>query len=149
MSHPSTASPFRDAVIALAERGFTLPDPTTDDEPDYGWHLVLDLHDCIRASLDHPGTLHEWVTTLVPRIGMVPYGQPIVASFGHRDPRASGYTVVQLIETSSITAHLSPLLRTAHIDVFSCRAFDPVVVVEHTRRFLGGAGGRAIFLPRG
>lgn len=118
------------------------------EEPRYGWHLVLDLHGCSR-DLENGAILREWVTNLVQHIGMKAYGPPVVDHFGHGDPVTSGYTVVQLIETSSITAHLSPHLGTAHIDVFSCRWFDPVAAIEFCESRLGGGPGRASFLPRG
>jgi S-adenosylmethionine/arginine decarboxylase-like enzyme len=128
----------------------------TPDYPDhgagaarYGWELVLDLHDCPPPLISDPQTLIIWVTGLVKAINMKPYGEPTLQHFGHDNPITSGYTVVQLIETSSIVAHLSPLLGTAHIDVFSCRWFNPHTVIHHCEEHLGGTGGYATMLPRG
>jgi S-adenosylmethionine/arginine decarboxylase-like enzyme len=36
----------------------------------------------------------------------------------------AGYTLLQLIETSNISAHFAENLGQAYIDIFSCRAFD-------------------------
>lgn len=121
----------------------------TAAEPTYGWHLVLDVHNCNPLLINNSEVLRDWVTTLVKAIDMIPYGEPTIVHFGHDNIITSGFSVVQLIETSSITAHLSPHLRTAHIDVFSCRVFDPVTVARHTERTFGGNGGHLTFLPRG
>jgi S-adenosylmethionine/arginine decarboxylase-like enzyme len=128
-------------------------------QPRYGYHLVLDIEDCDPRKIDDARAIRSWlrgcgvdeVGGLVEHIGMVAHGDPIIESFAHDNPVTAGYTAVQLIETSSITAHFSPHLRTAHIDVFSCRAFDPVAVIDFTVKVFGTADshGRATFLPRG
>ena len=117
--------------------------------PRYGWMLTLDMHECDPLLIEDGTVLRTWVRDLVTKIGMTAFGVPIVRHFGHGDPVTSGYTVIQLIETSSITAHFSPHLRTAHIDVFSCKLFDPITVIAHTEQRLGGHGGFASFTPRG
>ncbi len=143
----------------LAERGFIVhPTAGEGSRPRYGWHLVLDIQGCDPKMIDNAGVIRAWLRGsadgapgLVQRIGMVAHGEPHIESFAHDDPVTAGYTAVQLIETSSITAHFSPYLRSAHIDVFSCRAFDPVVALDHTLSCFGEADshGRATFLPRG
>ena len=52
---------------------------------------------------------------------MVAYGEPMVVHFG-TDNKA-GYTLVQLIETSNITAHFSESEGAVFLDVFSCKDF--------------------------
>ena len=37
----------------------------------------------------------------------------------------SGYSLVQLIETSSITAHFSEGKNSVYLNIFSCKSFDP------------------------
>jgi S-adenosylmethionine/arginine decarboxylase-like enzyme len=53
---------------------------------------------------------------------MVAYGQPMIHHFGSGDK--AGYTLVQLIETSNITAHFCEESGDAFIDVFSCKPFS-------------------------
>jgi S-adenosylmethionine/arginine decarboxylase-like enzyme len=124
----------------------------------YGYHLVLDIEECDPTQIDDPGAIRAWLRGwadrqpgLVQQIGMTAHGEPHIESFAHDDPVTAGYTAVQLIETSSITAHFSPHLRTAHIDVFSCRWFPPAVAVAHTLDTFGtmASKGHATFLPRG
>jgi S-adenosylmethionine/arginine decarboxylase-like enzyme len=53
---------------------------------------------------------------------MVPYGEPQVVHFGSGDK--SGFTLVQLIETSNITAHFCEETDDMYLDVFSCKPFN-------------------------
>lgn len=118
-------------------------------EPRYGWSLHLDMEHCDSAALDDSAIIRGWVGDLVKRIGMIPFGEPTIQHFGHADPVTAGYTLVQLIETSSIVAHFSPFLLTLHLDLFSCREFDPATVIELTEEMFGGDSGHATLLPRG
>ena len=55
---------------------------------------------------------------------MKAYGDPIIADFGV-DPKVSGITAMQLIETSSITAHFANQSNSIYLDIFSCKSFKP------------------------
>jgi S-adenosylmethionine decarboxylase len=101
----------------------------------YGMELVMDIDGCSLELISDEAALRELAAGLVEVIGMKAYGDPILAHFGHADPVTSGWTLVQLIETSSIVAHFSDHLRRAHINVFSCRWFDVDAVVK----YVGGA----------
>jgi len=57
---------------------------------------------------------------------MVPYGNPQVVHFGTGNK--AGFTLVQLIETSNITAHFVEETDDMYLDVFSCKPFEPHVV---------------------
>jgi S-adenosylmethionine/arginine decarboxylase-like enzyme len=71
--------------------------------------------------------------SLVKRIDMVPFGSPQVVMFGSGSKK--GYTLVQLIETSNITAHFVEENNSMYLDVFSCKDFDPDVVEEAVKEF--------------
>jgi S-adenosylmethionine/arginine decarboxylase-like enzyme len=103
----------------------------------YGVELVMDLDECDLGVITDADRIREFAKRLVEHIKMRPYGEPVVEHFGHDDPITSGYTLVQLIETSSIVAHFSDALRRAHVNVFSCRAFDPRSAMDFTETFLG------------
>ena len=57
---------------------------------------------------------------------MVAYGEPQIVMFGSGNKK--GYTLVQLIETSNITAHFVEETNDMYLDVFSCKDFDEHVV---------------------
>ena len=86
--------------------------------------MILDLHGCDPKVIRSKRKLTEFVGRLVRRIKMVAYGKPFLAHFGHKTPDTTGYSLVQLIETSSITAHFSEGKNSVYLNIFSCKAFD-------------------------
>jgi len=89
----------------------------------WGYHLILDCSKCVSFKIRCPQNITNFAKTLVQRIDMVPYGEPQVVHFGSGDK--SGYTLVQLIETSNITAHFCEESDDMYLDVFSCKPFNP------------------------
>jgi S-adenosylmethionine/arginine decarboxylase-like enzyme len=77
---------------------------------------------------------------------MVPFGPPQVHHFGSGNK--AGYTLVQLIETSNITAHFVEETNDMYLDVFSCKPFQSDVVSETVREFFGYADANIQFLSR-
>jgi S-adenosylmethionine/arginine decarboxylase-like enzyme len=67
-------------------------------------------------------------------IDMKRFGDCQVVHFGEEE-RVSGFSMIQLIETSLISGHFANLTNSAYIDVFSCKAYDPDTVAEFTREF--------------
>jgi S-adenosylmethionine/arginine decarboxylase-like enzyme len=92
----------------------------------WGYHLMLDCSRCLAPSIRCSNNISNFAKTLVRRIDMVPYGEPQVVHFGSGDK--SGYTLVQLIETSNITAHFCEETDDMYLDVFSCKPFNPADV---------------------
>ncbi|MDH3771630.1 MAG: S-adenosylmethionine decarboxylase [Nitrospirota bacterium] len=89
----------------------------------FGHHLIVDAAACNDRIGDRE-SIAEFARILVEAIGMKAYGQPLIEHFGHDEPKASGYTLVQLIETSHIAAHFCDHSGEAYFDIFSCREFD-------------------------
>jgi S-adenosylmethionine/arginine decarboxylase-like enzyme len=75
-------------------------------------------------------------TELVERIGICTYGAPLVEHFAGHDPKVSGFSVAQLIETSNVSGHFVDRNGDAYIDVFSCASFDRDVVVAFVEETL-------------
>lgn len=94
----------------------------------WGKHLMLDLRACNRLLISCPNNIVAFSKDLVQRIDMVPYGEPTVKHFGSDDK--SGYTLVQLIETSNITGHFCDQSGDAYLDVFSCKDFHDKDVID-------------------
>ena len=114
----------------------------------WGKHLIMDLKSCVPMLIRCPHRITDFSKELVDRIDMVPYGQPWVKHFGSGNK--AGYTLVQLIETSNITAHFAEDTNDAYIDVFSCKMYHTKDVVDvvnkyfrpqaiHTRELIRGA----------
>src|SRR3954447_26088450 len=98
-----------------------------DDETDlFGQELILNLYDCDPTKISSAEAIERFVIELCDNvIHMKRYGDPLIPHFGHDNPVTSGYSLVQLIETSSITAHFSDHKRSVYLNIFSCAWFDP------------------------
>ena len=92
----------------------------------WGKHLILDAAKCRGSSIRNATHIHHFTKELVKRIDMVAYGEPQIVMFGSGNKK--GYTLVQLIETSNITAHFVEETDDMYLDVFSCKDFDPAIV---------------------
>jgi len=99
----------------------------------WGKHLILDAAKCSPKMIGDKRVIENFARTLVKRIDMVPYGEPQVVMFGSGNKK--GYTLVQLIETSNITAHFVEENNSMYLDVFSCKDFNPSVVQEAVDEF--------------
>ena len=96
----------------------------------WGQHLIVDMGGCDRTAVTDKGTIHSFCNELVEKIDMVPYGEPVIEHFAKHDPSVSGHTLVQLIETSNITAHFVDSTGDIYLDVFSCKEFAEDRVLE-------------------
>ena len=99
----------------------------------WGQHLIVDMSGCNHAAVTDKKTIHKFCDELVISIEMKAYGEPIIEHFAKHDPHASGHTLVQLIETSNITAHFVDNVGEIYLDVFSCKKFSVESVVKVCR----------------
>jgi len=95
----------------------------------WGQTMSVDLLGCPRNLLTNPQKLKEFINKLCKEIEMVPYGKPIIKRFGEGD--LEGWSLMQFIETSTITVHLDEIDLRAFIDIFTCKKFS----VDKARRF--------------
>jgi len=90
----------------------------------WGYHLILDCKSGDLDKIKSGNNITNFVKALVPGIDMVAYGEPIVEHFATHIPEAAGYSLMQLIETSSITGHFVDKNGDCYIDIFSCKEFS-------------------------
>lgn len=101
----------------------------------YGQELILDLYDCHPKIIRSRKKLKEFIDRLCVLLKMKKYGRAIIPHFGHNTPYTAGYSLVQLIETSSITGHFSELWNSAYINIFSCRPLNTKKAAQFTQKF--------------
>ncbi len=101
----------------------------------FGWELILDLYGCNPKKIATKKDIQSYVDELCKLIKMKQYGKALIPHFGHEKPHTSGYSLVQLIETSSITGHFSELWNSAHINIFSCKKYDPKLAADFSKSF--------------
>ena len=110
----------------------------------WGYHLAIDAAGPDLTAISNGQNITEFAKNLVKRIDMVAFGEPQVVRFGTGNK--AGYTLVQLIETSNICCHFvedDGNGGTAfYLDVFSCREFDPNVVIQCCEDFFGSTKNR-------
>jgi S-adenosylmethionine decarboxylase len=114
----------------------------------WGHQLLLDVDGCRNDLITDPTYLNTWVKDLVQKIDMVAYGEPQVVHFGEGEPHLSGWTVIQLIETSNIVAHFCDNSDQAYIDVFSCKPFDLDAACGQVLKWFQPTSMRTHFLTR-
>lgn len=90
----------------------------------WGYHLLVNCSNCDRDFITDRWVHNKFLEELVEAIDMVAYGKPVLAHFATHDPSKGGFTLMQMIETSSITGHFVDETLEAYIDVFSCKEFD-------------------------
>lgn len=112
----------------------------------WGYHLILDCSKCVANAIRCKQNITNFSKHLVKEIDMVPYGQPQVQHFGSGNK--AGYTLVQLIETSNITAHFVEETNDMYLDVFSCKPFDEKKVEDIVGAYFGPVKKNKIFLHR-
>jgi S-adenosylmethionine/arginine decarboxylase-like enzyme len=93
----------------------------------WGYHLILDAGSCDHTAIRSKSTIAAFTKELVKKIDMVAYGKPRIVMFG--DGNKKGYTLVQLIETSNITAHFVEETDAVYLDIFSCKKYNPDVAI--------------------
>jgi len=114
----------------------------------YGYELIMDLSECDIEIISSPNKLKEYVNKLCMLIKMKKYRDTIICFFGEQQTHTKGYSLVQLIETSSIVGHFSELWRTAYLNIFSCKEFDPKIAKEFTKKFFKAKTLRSRFITR-
>jgi S-adenosylmethionine/arginine decarboxylase-like enzyme len=112
----------------------------------WGQHLILDCSGCDYDLITSKTNIEAFVKKLVNDIEMEAYGEPMIVHFGHDNKE--GYTLVQLISTSNISAHFANESNAAYIDVFSCKSFCPDVVKRVVNQFFAPKKIRETLLTR-
>jgi S-adenosylmethionine/arginine decarboxylase-like enzyme len=92
--------------------------------------------------------VNNWIRQLVTDIDMSPVGDPRIEYTAGEFPDKAGFTVVQIIVTSSIVAHFVDNLGQIYLDVFSCKQFDPTVVKHSVSKYFNSTRQREYFLTR-
>ena len=100
----------------------------------WGMELSLDLKNCDPELIRDKKTIEMFVTELCILIDVKPYGEPIIVDFGE-DPRVSGFSLCQLIETSLISAHFVNQTNAVYMNIFSCKEFDEKTASEFVAKF--------------
>ena len=114
----------------------------------WGYHAMFD---CSKGNFEQVRSgenITKFVKELVPAIDMVAYGEPMVVHFAQHAIDKSGYSLCQMIETSSITGHFVDASGDFYIDVFSCKTVDVRVCEEMIKKYFSPEKIRTNFITR-
>lgn len=112
----------------------------------WGYHLIIDAARCMPQNIRCSTNIERFSKTLVERIEMVPYGKPQIVMFGSGNKK--GYTLVQLIETSCISAHFVEETNDIYLDVFSCKTFKASDAMTVFNKYFSPGRATKRFLTR-
>lgn len=123
--------------------------PNHNEKNYFGQELVVNLYDCDLAKISSEDEIRQFVVTLVDEVlKMKRYGEAHIPHFGHDDPITSGYSLVQLIETSSVTGHFSEHKKSAYLNIFSCAWYDADKTAAFCQDFFGAKRAEITLLKR-
>ena len=114
----------------------------------WGYHLVLDCSGCDIVKMSDKNNVYSWIKSLVKDIDMDPIGEPNIEYTAGHDINKAGFTAIQIIVTSSITAHFIDNLGHIYLDVFSCKKFDQAVVENSMINYFGATKQNKHYLTR-
>ncbi len=109
----------------------------------YGIELILDLHDCDPATFTRK-SIRKYFKELCILIdmerGKLCWWDDLYTPEAEKEiePHLVGTSAVQFIKTSSLVIHALDLMKTAHLNIFSCKSFDPDVVVDFSAVWFNG-----------
>jgi S-adenosylmethionine/arginine decarboxylase-like enzyme len=128
--HPLIKDPFiEDYVCDLIEIN---PTGSVNKLP-WGWSTSLDIKNCNSKKIKDKEAIKDYVYTLCDLIEMKRFGPCHIYHFG-TDNKA-GYSMLQLIETSNITGHFCDQDNSAFLDIFSCKPYNTIDMVDFTKTF--------------
>lgn len=100
----------------------------------WGVSTSIDLYHCNPDLIQSEEHIREYVEKLCDLIEMKTYGACHVVHFG-QDPKVSGLSMFQLIETSCISGHFADETSAAYIDIFSCKPYNEEIAAMFTQEF--------------
>ena len=107
----------------------------------WGMSTSVDLYDCNPNLIKDAEYIKKYVKELCDLIEMKRFGECQVVHFGE-DPKVSGFSMTQLIETSLISGHFANNTNAAYLDIFSCKWYDVDKMVQFSKNFFGAKGVR-------
>jgi len=109
----------------------------SDKQGVWGIASSIDIYDCNPDTIRDAEKIKQFVAELCDLIEMKRFGETQVVHFGEEE-RVAGFSMVQLIETSLISAHFANLTNVVYLDVFSCKPYDLTLVEKFSKKFFGG-----------
>lgn len=105
-----------------------------DQSRPWGMSTSIDLYECDPETIRSAQAIEEFTHRLCNLLGVKRFGQTQVVRFGV-DPAVYGYSMVQLIESSLVSAHFAESSNTVYLDIFSCAFYDAHAATDFAKQF--------------
>ncbi len=103
-------------------------------ENPWGMSLCVDLKDCNSKIMRDAEKVKEFADKLCKLLEVKKFGETTVVDFGE-NPRVTGFSMTQLIETSLISGHFANNSNAIYLDIFSCKEYPPYKAAEFCQEF--------------
>lgn len=109
----------------------------------YGYELILDIHNCSPDTFNRK-SIREYFKILCEKIDMKRAKLVFWDDHGvapeecQTEPHLKGTTAVQFIMTSNITIHTLDILKSVHLNIFSCKKFNLKLAEEFSANWFKG-----------
>ncbi len=119
----------------------------------YGLELILDLHACDPSSFTRPA-IEQFLVELCKLISMercdLHFWDDVSVSAEQQqtDPRTKGTSAVQFILMSTIVIHTLDLMKSAYVNIFSCKNFDTDEAANFTAKWFNSTDWKATVVVR-
>lgn len=114
----------------------------------FGWELIMDLYECDLKCISNQASIQRYAAEICEVIDMKPYGETMTPYFGEKQEHTKGFSLLQFIETSSITGHFSENSGAAYINIFSCKKYNYEKAEQFTKDFFGAKSINSRYIIR-
>jgi S-adenosylmethionine decarboxylase len=114
----------------------------------WGYHLMVDCSNCNRNNIKNIDNIKSFINSLLKVCKMKKLGELKIENLQSGNKKLYGYSVVQLIHTSSITCHFMDICGDVYIDIFSCKEFDCNKVIKIINKYFSPEKMNKHFLIR-
>ena len=113
----------------------------------WGLSTHIDLKECNAKLIRSKKRLAEFTTKLCKLLKVRKFGPTTLVKLG-RYPELYGYSMMQLIETSSLTGHFVELNGAVYIDIFSCKIYDPYLAEKFCKDYFRAKASKMTIIIR-
>ena len=99
----------------------------------WGIATAIDMYGCDPDAIRNAELIERFTRELCDMLQVKRFGEPRIVRFGN-DPTVYGYSMVQLIETSLVSAHFAEESNAVYLDIFSCKWYNAEVAAEFARK---------------
>jgi S-adenosylmethionine decarboxylase len=100
----------------------------------WGLSTQIDMYGCDPDLIRSRDAIEQFTHRLCDMLKVERFGPTQIVRFGNH-PEVYGYSMVQLIQTSLVSAHFAEDTNAVYLDVFSCRYYDATEAVDYAREF--------------